>query len=101
MWSSAGEQDAGLVALLEAHDCTRMCGRLSSRTAKIPTGPTSSNVGSMLAAPKGTPTHNHFVTLLSDALFTLLSGKYHKGPGTVYLLRIQVFLFDQQSSSGE
>ena len=37
-----------------------------------------SNMGSMLATPKGTPTSNLFGILLSDALFTILPGEYHR-----------------------
>ena len=66
-----------------------LSGRLSSRTEwkaefkdrKTPNWDTRhwmSNFGSMLAAPKGTPTHNLFATLLSDALFTILPGEYHR-----------------------
>ena len=37
-----------------------------------------SNMSSMLATPKGTPTSNLFGILLSDALFTILPGEYHR-----------------------
>jgi hypothetical protein len=49
-----------------------------------------SNFGSMLAAPKGTPTHHLFTTLLSDALFTILPGEY---------LRVNHYLLSQRNLS--
>ena len=37
-----------------------------------------SNMRSMLTTPKGTPTSNLFTILLSEALFTILPGEYHR-----------------------
>jgi hypothetical protein len=37
-----------------------------------------SNMSSMLATPNGTPTSNLFSMLLSDSLFTILPGEYHR-----------------------
>jgi hypothetical protein len=37
-----------------------------------------SNMSSMLATPKGTQTSNLFGILLSDGLFTILPGEYHR-----------------------
>jgi hypothetical protein len=37
-----------------------------------------SNMGSMLATPTGSPLSNLFGVLLSDALFTILPGEYHR-----------------------
>ena len=37
-----------------------------------------SNMSSMLTTPKVTPTSNLFGILLSDALFTILPGEYHR-----------------------
>jgi hypothetical protein len=51
-----------------------------------------SNFGSMVAAPKGTPTHNLFSTLLSDALFTILPGEYH---------RVKHYLLSQHNLSSD
>ena len=51
-----------------------------------------SNFGSMVAAPKGTPTHNLFATLLSDALFTILPGEYH---------RVKHYLLSQRNLSSD
>ena len=80
-----------------------LSGRLSSRTEwkaefkdrKTPNWDTRhwmSNFGSMLAAPKGTPTHNLFATLLSDALFTILPGEYH---------RVKHYLLSQRNLSSD
>ena len=62
-----------------------------------------SNMNSMLATPKDTPTINLFVILLSEALFTILPGEYHSvkhyvlthNIGRVHILRVQVFPFDE------
>ena len=37
-----------------------------------------SNMGSMLATATGSPLSNLFGVLLSDALFTILPGEYHR-----------------------
>ena len=72
MWASDADKNAELVTLLAG--CTDEW-KTEFKDRKTPNWDTRhwmSNFGSMLAAPKGTPTHNLFATLLSDALFTIL-----------------------------
>jgi hypothetical protein len=78
MWASDADKNAELVTLLAGCTDEWKSEFTDRKTPNWDTRYWMLNFGSMLSAPKGTPTHNLFATLLSDALFTVLPGKYHR-----------------------
>jgi hypothetical protein len=91
MWASDADKNAELVILLAG--CTDEC-KTKFKDRKTPNWDTRhwmSNFGSKLSVSKGTPTHL-FPILLSNALFTILPGEYH---------RVKHYLLSQRNLSSD
>jgi len=90
-YQSATEYDKHLKKLLDGCDLDAWKKPLKSRKfCNYDTRHWMQKFGDMLAAPPGTPAHNLFFQLLSDALFTILPGEHS---------RVKFFLRTQRNLS--